>query len=749
MGHAALGVIDGAGIAVYRYRAATMSNRIAILLCLLTVCPATVGAQVESWLEVRTPNFLVVTNSNEKEGRRAARQFEGMRSVFQRVFPDADLNTPEPMLVMAVQDKKTLQTLEPASFVSSGPWMVVGLFLPAAEKNYVLILLNAPGQHPYGPIYHEYAHFVFSRTHQWMPLWFTEGIAEFYQNTEIQTEKIVIGKGEPYLQTALETKVLLPLTTLFAVDQHSPYYHEADKTSIFYPESWALTHYLKDKDEREGTHQVADYLDLLQKNEDPTEAARQSFGDLDQLELALRVYAVQGKYGISELSGATEVDDSSWVVQPLTALQVAARKAEFMAHAERGHEARALLQDVLREDPANAQARLTMGYIEFRAGNYDAAQKWCREAVKLDPANYVAHFFYAAAAIKKGEIDQASRASVEESLRTAIKINPTFAPAYDALAMFDAMQAMRLEEARDLIEKAVQMEPGVPEIRVDEAQILSTTRQTKEAVRVLELAVKMAHTPEQTAAVENLLQELRRMEAEKKSVAISMQKVGGTGANARGMVNETPPKAIYMPAAEYTDEARKARLQGTCVVTLVVGIDGKPSNIVVTKKLGMGLDERAVEAVGRWKFQPGMRNGRPTISHLTLSLKFELFGGDVGKYFDLSEKAKAGDPAAEFQLANAFFDGRDIPKDEKQGMALLERAARSGWPEAQVQMGDRIYGDGNDSESYVEAYVWYAMAQRNGAAAAESKIAALEARMTPDQVTDAKKRVEATVVERK
>jgi TPR repeat protein len=130
------------------------------------------------------------------------------------------------------------------------------------------------------------------------------------------------------------------------------------------------------------------------------------------------------------------------------------------------------------------------------------------------------------------------------------------------------------------------------------------------------------------------------------------------------------------------------------------------------------------------------------ITHLTLQLGFKLFGVGSQKFFDLSEKAKAGDSAAEFELANAFFEGREIGKDESQGMVLLERAARGGLTQAEFQMGERIYGDGNNAEKYVEAYLWYAMAQRGGAEQADAKVSELEARMTPDQLAEAQKRLE-------
>src|SRR5215472_9700930 len=97
-----------------------MWKPLAQLLCFLAAAVHLAGAEADTWLQVHTPHFLIVTNTNEKEGRRAAHQFEGMRSVFQRVFPDADLDTAQPMLVLAVQDKRSLQSLVPTVYLSKG-----------------------------------------------------------------------------------------------------------------------------------------------------------------------------------------------------------------------------------------------------------------------------------------------------------------------------------------------------------------------------------------------------------------------------------------------------------------------------------------------------------------------------------------------------------------------------------------------------------------------------------------------------
>jgi len=94
-------------------------------------------------------------------------------------------------------------------------------------------------------VYHEYTHLLLSKA-DWMPLWMNEGLAEFYQNTDIH-EKMSDGPAQPGEFAVTAPKQLMPLPALFAVDI-VPYYHEENKGSIFYGESWALTHYLELKD---------------------------------------------------------------------------------------------------------------------------------------------------------------------------------------------------------------------------------------------------------------------------------------------------------------------------------------------------------------------------------------------------------------------------------------------------------------------------------------------------------------------
>ena len=98
--------------------------------------------------------------------------------------------------------------------------------------------------------------------------------------------------------------------------------------------------------------------------------------------------------------------------------------------------------------------------------------------------------------------------------------------------------------------------------------------------------------------------------------------IGGGVFRAGGGVSA--PQLIYRVEPEYTEEARKAKYQGTVVIYCVVDVHGMVRNIRVTRSLGLGLDEKALEAVRQWKFKPGMKNGRPVNVAASIEVTFRL-----------------------------------------------------------------------------------------------------------------------------
>lgn len=103
----------------------------------------------------------------------------------------------------------------------------------------------------------------------------------------------------------------------------------------------------------------------------------------------------------------------------------------------------------------------------------------------------------------------------------------------------------------------------------------------------------------------------------------------GHGGNIGGGVYKigggvSQPTLLFKIEPEYSEEARKAKFQGTVVLQVVVDEKGNPKELKVMRALGLGLDQKAIEAVEKWKFRPGLKDGHPVATYATIEVNFRL-----------------------------------------------------------------------------------------------------------------------------
>ena len=425
----------------------------------MTILGALLGAAIAShatppgrWMEARDDHFRVVTDGNEAQARRILEQFERIRWMFGALFPYAADHSVEPIMVVAAKNTGSFRALEPVDYLGSGKVHLAGIFTHINEKNYVLLRLNASFQHPFASVYHEYTHLQFRDEAEWMPLWLGEGLAGFFQNTEISGKEILLGAPSAENVFTLHQLQLIPLPILFRVDRGSPYYHEEQKGSLFYAESWALTHYLELADRESGLHRINDYLEMTRRQVHPVEAAEKAFGDLRSLEDHLTAYIRAGQYRTFALTPrATQTNAPNCTLRALTSTESDAMRAEVLMSMQRDEEARALAEVVLQRDPLNVQASGTMGILEQRAGHRDSALKWYRAAVRGASQDFFVHFSFASLAMS-GDTSW-DDPEIDRSLRTALRLNPRFYPASEFLASL-LTSFQRDDEAIAVLEQA-------------------------------------------------------------------------------------------------------------------------------------------------------------------------------------------------------------------------------------------------------------------------------------------------------
>jgi tetratricopeptide (TPR) repeat protein len=485
---------------------------LAVSLVAAALCRPCAGAP-EQWTEIRSAHFTVLTDAGEKQGRHVLDQFERMRWVFQTLFPKVNVDPAEPIEVVGTKSDKVFSSMEPAAYLARGQMKLAGLYMHTQDKNYILLELDAEQEHPYATVYHEYTHLQFAGAADWMPLWLNEGLAEFMQNTDIHEKDVALGQPSVDDILYLREHPLIPLNVLFKVDASSPYYHEEQKGSVFYAESWALTHYLMVTAHDQHHNRLDDYMTLLRQHVDPVAAGERAFGDLKKLQTDLDSYIRTAQYKQFVMSSAAApLDEASYKARSLTAPEADAAKADVLANVGRNDDARALLESVLKQDPHNVQAHETMGYIEFRAGQLEEARKCYEEAVQLDSQDFLAHFYFAVLSMSEPETERDQE--IEDSLHAAIRLNSRFAPAYDRLAAFFAMRRENLDEARRMSIWAVQLDPGNLNYRIDAANVLLAMERYTDATAVLQSAAKVAKSPGEVAMVQRQLEVVQRMQAE-------------------------------------------------------------------------------------------------------------------------------------------------------------------------------------------------------------------------------------------
>jgi tetratricopeptide (TPR) repeat protein len=548
-----------------------------------TLANASLAENRRAWIEVRSPNFIVVTNANEHQGRRTAYQFEMIRAVFRDFFGQTNNSQEPPITIVAAKDEKTLKTLLPEFWERKGAAHPAGVYLNTGDTgaNYIAlqldVSLNEDAYEPFEPVYHEYVHYLTRRLIARWPLWLVEGFAEFYGNIRIKGDQVFIGAPSTSHMLFLQQTSLLPISTLFDADSSSPYYNEKSKTSIFYAESWALTHYLTIRDMKEKTHRLNEFLALLAKSDDQKAAAAKTIGDYQSLESVLHKYVRRSELDAVPVA-LPKLEQNTFQVRGLSDPESLSIRADFMAHDRHYSEAQAMLEEALKLDPRLSAACESMSFISLQQQNLDQAAKSAEQAIALNPQSYWGNYYYAMSLLRAHRSDDDSIAKAQASLRTVVKINPAFAPAYDMLAYALGLPGSHqdLKEAYSMTLWAVQSEPGNIQYRLRAVQLHEQMGDADNAVRAATFATKMARTPEEQKAAAEALENAQKFQ-EYKQKAKEFEAAQTSGTVKTSPVAEPGPNLQKPPA--FIGKAASIQVAASAEVLLLSdpqGVDFSP-----------------------------------------------------------------------------------------------------------------------------------------------------------------------------
>ena len=466
---------------------------LSISLCLLVaVSQQSIVLAKDNWISVRSKNFFLIGNASEKEIRQVGLRLEQFRFVFTRLFPSIRFNTPVPTTVIVFKSISSYAPFRPSPTVA-------GYFQKGQDVNYITLSTELTGgQDPFNVIFHEYTHLLVNNTFENAPLWFNEGLAEYYSTFKItDDQKIALGTAIGNHVYLLRDSKMLPLKTLFAVDHKSPHYNEAKKQGIFYAESWALMHYLL-IGKTGHVEQLAKFLDLINTNADIEKAFSDCFGmTFEAMEKDLRNYVKQDRYNVinGHFEHKLELDTTTEAV-PLTEAEAQAYLGDLLLHVN-SRDCETYLQKALKLDPNLAMAHASLGMLYFRQGKVDDARASLERAVAANSQNYLAHYYYAYTLSRETEEGQPlsgyspeRAAKIREHLKKAIELRPDYPESYNLLAFVSMVTGDDLKGTIESMKQVLSASPGRHDFAFTLAQLYARNGDYKQARTMLEQLIK-------------------------------------------------------------------------------------------------------------------------------------------------------------------------------------------------------------------------------------------------------------------
>jgi tetratricopeptide (TPR) repeat protein len=570
-----------------------MNKRLLILLAvaffLVTIAanPASVCAK-DTWVGLRSRNFYLIGNASEKDVRRVAARLEQFREVFTHLFPTMIFNSPVPTTVVVFKSDSSYAPFKPNP-------QTAGYFQPGPDVNYITLTTETRDQQdPFNVIFHEYTHLLVNNTLGNVPLWFNEGLAEYYSTFSItDDQKVAIGKPIGSHVFLLRENKLLPLRTLFLVDHKSPHYNERNKQSIFYAESWALMHYLI-IGKAGRLEQLGKFLQLVDANMPMEQAFQQAFQmNFEAMEKELREYIRQDRYHF--LTGHFErklETDSTMEAAPISEAEAQAYLGDLLFHSNR-KDCEGYLEKALALDPNLAMAHASLGMARLRDGKPDDAKAELERAVASNTQNYLIHYYYAYVLSRQGagESQSVGRYAPEvatkiiEELQKAIQLRPDYPESYSLFGFVSLVTGNHLDEAVTLLKRAIAASPGRNDLLFMLGQIYLRNADYKGARHLLEQVTKSNADDEvrrnaqaMLEQVNSIEEQMQRYEAAKNSPGTARpelqtqsrtqsqtQSVAGNLAPTPGAETTPTDPSYYLREALRVPAAGETQLQGTLI----------------------------------------------------------------------------------------------------------------------------------------------------------------------------------------
>jgi tetratricopeptide (TPR) repeat protein len=477
------------------------------------------GAEGKGWTNVRSENFVVVSNAGEAEARNAAARLEELRAIFSRLRAQGGFDVSIPVTVILFQNNGDYEFFKP-TYGGELRRDVAGYFQFSPDVNYITLSLNVGGgRDPLSVLFHEYVHALVRNNYARAPIWFNEGLAQYYSEFELSDDRrrVRLGRELPHRMDDLTGGRFLPLATLLSADTSSAHYQQQDKHGVFYAQSWAFVHYLLSDSSGVRQAQLARYLELASAGKPVEESFREAFKvGFGQMESALAAYVRAAHYREhSESFDAPVPSGAKLSSRALTDAEVQAALGDLLLHTDRPDDAEEYLARALKLDANLSPAHSSLGLLRLRQNRRGEAREHLERAVKVAPGNYLAHFYYADLLRTEGLETEKTVAGYAEmtrliraELKKAIELAPNFLEAYALLGRVDLERSPRVDETFALLGHAATLAPHRQEFKLLLAQLHARRAEFDRARQMLEPLARDRRSAQTRAEAQTLLEKV-------------------------------------------------------------------------------------------------------------------------------------------------------------------------------------------------------------------------------------------------
>ena len=477
---------------------------VGILLCALS------AEARERWVELRSPNFLLVSNAAPADAESILSRIERFRIALSRVLPERRLRSEVPTQIYAFRDFDSFESFLPRTEDGVAP--AAGYFRAGAFKNVIAVDVSAGRGSYERVVFHEYVHLMLSLGVQEYPLWFEEGLAEFYAATRLSDDGAEVGAAERTHRLVLAEHPLLEMEELLGADETWPLSASPRDQALFYAQSWALVHYLVVGQGLSGRRALSRYLGTLGGDADPLRSFDDAFGKTPaEVGEELRDYLEKGQLGSLHYPLSLPAVTGTFALRELSRAEVQLRWGELFLFTGRMKEARMCLDEACRLDPELGAAWETRGLASLLSGERDQGLRYLKRAIEVDGASPKGLYEYARALLQdhSGQWIDSVPASlareVEGALRRSLELKPDQSETARLLAFVYLVRGERLLEAKELVESALELTPERPSLLYLYAQLLLHRGDYDRARQTLERLREHAPEPRWREATSELL----------------------------------------------------------------------------------------------------------------------------------------------------------------------------------------------------------------------------------------------------